>query len=69
MAADYKERLKNTMNKIKGSLEKENMQSFFCLLYSFISTLLFPLFVSDNSLKFSNSAFLILALSHLVTDI
>lgn len=60
MAADYKGRLKNTMNKIKGLLEKDNMQSFFCLLYSFVSTLLFPLFVSDNSLKFSNSAFSLL---------
>ena len=50
----------DTMNKIKGLLEKENIRSFVYVLYSFACTLLFPLFVSDTSLAFSNSAFSLL---------
>ncbi len=48
------------MNRLKGLYEKENVQVFLCVLCSFVSVLLFPLFVSDNSLKFSNSAFSLL---------
>jgi len=50
----------DTMNKIKGLFEKENIRSFVYVLYSFACTLLFPLFVSDTSLAFSNSAFSLL---------
>ena len=50
----------DAMNKIKRLLQKENIRTLVYVLYSFVCTLLFPLFVSDNSLAFSNSAFSLL---------
>ncbi len=50
----------DAMNKIKVLFEKENIRALVYVLYSFVCTLLFPLFVSDNSLAFSNSAFSLL---------
>lgn len=50
----------DAMNIIKRLLQKENIRTLVYVLYSFVCTLLFPLFVSDNSLAFSNSAFSLL---------